>query len=56
MAESIFDEFAADYRVELIPSSGGVFEVDLDGERIFSKKEQRRHADYESDVAPALRP
>jgi len=24
--------------VELVPSSGGVFEVDLDGERVFSKR------------------
>lgn len=29
----------------LVPSSGGVFEVDVDGERIFSKKELGRHAE-----------
>jgi selenoprotein W-related protein len=30
--------------IKLIPSKGGVFEVILDGEQIFSKKELRRHA------------
>jgi len=30
--------------VRLLPSKGGVFEVILDGELIFSKKELRRHA------------
>ncbi len=29
----------------LVPSSGGVFEVDVDGRRIFSKKELGRHAE-----------
>jgi selenoprotein W-related protein len=29
----------------LIQSSGGVFEVDLDGRRIYSKKSTKRHAD-----------
>jgi selenoprotein W-related protein len=31
--------------VRLIQSSGGVFEVDLDGRRIFSKKSSKRHAE-----------
>jgi predicted Rdx family selenoprotein len=31
--------------VRLIESSGGVFEVSLDGRLIFSKKALRRHAD-----------
>jgi selT/selW/selH-like putative selenoprotein len=34
-----------DTEVKLIPSSGGVFEVKVDGELIFSKKALRRHAD-----------
>lgn len=55
MAESIFDEFGHDFRIDLIPSSGGVFEVDVDGERVFSKRDLGRHADYEDDIAPALR-
>ncbi len=30
--------------LRLIPSSGGVFEVVVDGKKIFSKKELGRHA------------
>lgn len=55
MAEAIFDEFGPAYRVHLVPSRGGVFEVDVDGELIYSKKATQRHADYETDIAPALR-
>jgi selenoprotein W-related protein len=33
-------ELAAD--TELIPSSGGVYEVEVDGERIFSKSQLKR--------------
>lgn len=55
MAEAIFEEFVHRFRVDLIPASGGVFEVEVDGERIFSKKELERHADYETDIAPHLR-
>jgi len=29
----------------LIQSSGGVFEVDVDGGRVFSKKSLKRHAE-----------
>ena len=31
--------------VELIPSKGGVFEVSLDGELLYSKRELGRHAE-----------
>ena len=31
--------------VRLIPSSGGVFEVTVDGKVVFSKKASRRHAE-----------
>ena len=34
-----------DSEVRLIPSSGGVFEVEVDGELVFSKKASRRHAE-----------
>ena len=34
-----------DTEVRLIPSSGGVFEVKVDDELIFSKKALRRHAE-----------
>lgn len=29
----------------VVPSGGGVFEVDVDGERVFSKKALGRHAE-----------
>jgi selenoprotein W-related protein len=31
--------------VRLIPSSGGVFDVSVDGKVVFSKKAVRRHAE-----------
>jgi selT/selW/selH-like putative selenoprotein len=34
-----------DAEVRLIESSGGVFEVALDGKQVFSKKALRRHAE-----------
>jgi selenoprotein W-related protein len=34
-----------DPEVRLIPSSGGVFEVKVDGKVVFSKKASRRHAE-----------
>jgi selenoprotein W-related protein len=34
-----------DADVRLIPSSGGVFEVKVDGELLFSKRALRRHAE-----------
>ena len=40
--------------VDLVESSGGVFEVTVDGDLIYSKKATGRHADWD-DVAPALR-
>ena len=40
--------------VTLVPSLGGVFEVVLDGDLIFSKKATGRHAEYE-EVLVALR-
>lgn len=30
--------------LELVPSSGGAFEIEVDGNRIFSKKALGRHA------------
>jgi selenoprotein W-related protein len=55
MAEAIFDEFGAAFEVRLTPSKGGVFEVIVDGDLVYSKKNSGRHAEYEADVAPALR-
>ncbi|PYP11238.1 MAG: hypothetical protein DMD59_03310 [Gemmatimonadetes bacterium] len=31
--------------VRLVQSSGGVFEVDVDGRRVYSKKSTKRHAE-----------
>ena len=31
----------------IVPSRGGVFEVEVDGELVFSKKATGRHADYD---------
>jgi selenoprotein W-related protein len=32
-------------QVDLVPGSGGAFEITLDGELIFSKKTLKRHAE-----------
>jgi selenoprotein W-related protein len=40
--------------LELVPSSGGRFEVVLDGELIFSKAERGRHAEP-GEVAALIR-
>jgi selenoprotein W-related protein len=55
---SLADELLKAYEpaigaLELVPSSGGVFEVWVDGELIFSKKELRRHA-YAHEVLNLL--
>jgi selenoprotein W-related protein len=34
-----------DAEIRLVPSSGGVFEVTVDGNLVFSKKALRRHAE-----------
>ncbi|EGK14898.1 SelT/SelW/selH family protein [Desmospora sp. 8437] len=55
MAEELFTEFR--HRIAdmtLIPSSGGIFEVTVDGEKIYSKKETGRHAE-EGEVVRLLR-
>jgi selenoprotein W-related protein len=38
-------EVFPDADIRLVPSSGGVFEVTVDGQLIFSKKALRRHAE-----------
>jgi selenoprotein W-related protein len=44
VAEDILAQHQHDIdRLTLHPSRGGVFEVDVDGRRIFSKKETGRH-------------
>lgn len=53
MEARIKEEFP-DATVELIESAGGVFEVERDGELIYSKKRTGRHADWE-EVRDRLR-
>ena len=53
MEARIRDEFP-DAEVELIESGGGVFEVERDGELIYSKKQTGRHAEWE-EVRDRLR-
>ena len=42
MAAELKNEFP-DAEIRLVPSSGGVFEVTVDGRLLFSKKALRRH-------------
>ena len=46
MEARIREEFP-DASVELIESGGGVFEVEKDGELIYSKKATGRHAEWD---------
>jgi selenoprotein W-related protein len=37
--------------VTIVPSSGGVFEVEVDGDLVYSKKKTGRHADHAEVIA-----
>jgi len=52
MTEQLFEEFGQAFEILLIPSKGGVFEVAIDGDPIYSKLETGRHAEYEEVAAP----
>ncbi len=55
MAGKILEEF--EHKIEgftLIPGRGGVFEIIVGDELVYSKKETGEHTDYEA-VAPAIR-
>jgi selenoprotein W-related protein len=39
--------------LELVPASGGVFEVEVDGKLIFSKKKEGRFPEWK-EIEPAL--
>jgi selenoprotein W-related protein len=55
MTEQLIEEFERDIAsLTLVPSSGGVFEVEVDGELVYSKKATRRHATWE-EVRDAIR-
>ena len=48
----MLEEFEHDItELTVVPSSGGVFEVQVDGTLVFSKKETGRHADYDEMLA-----
>jgi selenoprotein W-related protein len=52
LAEAVLTEFGT--RIDawtLVPGSGGVHEVEVDGELVFSKKETGRHPTAEEVVA-----
>lgn len=52
MAEQLFEEFGQQFEITLVPSKGGVFEVDVDGDRVYSKLATGRHAEYEEVAGP----
>lgn len=55
-AVSLAAEIKENFEIEskMIPSGGGVFEVVVDGELVFSKKELKRHAE-EGEVLGILK-
>lgn len=53
MVEGLLEEFEPDISdLTLVPSRGGAFEVAVDGDLVYSKKETGRHAEYEEVAAP----
>ena len=55
LAEALLDEFGQDIQeLKLLPSGGGVFEIAVDGQLIFSKKHEHRHPTIE-EIKKALR-
>ena len=53
MTEKLLDEFLIKIEaITLIPSSGGVFAVTIDGDLVYSKKETGEHAEYEQVAGP----
>ena len=52
MTEQLFEEFGQAFEVLLIPGKGGVYEVTIDGELVYSKLETGRHAEYEEVAEP----
>jgi selenoprotein W-related protein len=55
MVGRLLEEFQFNIeRLTLTPSTGGVYEVVVDGDLVFSKKALGRHAEYD-EVAAAVR-
>ena len=56
LAEELFNHFRHNIKkLELVPASGGVFEITVDGEKIYSKKETGVFPQPE-DIIEALEP
>jgi selenoprotein W-related protein len=47
VAETISSKIGKEVEVDLIPSSGGVFEVSLDGKLLYSKQKTGRFPDQQ---------
>jgi len=45
VADAVSTKFGKDVEVDLIPSSGGVFEVSLDGKLLYSKQKTGQFPD-----------
>ncbi len=55
MTEQLLADFESEIEeLTLIPSDGGVYEVEVDGELVYSKKQTGRHAEYE-EVRDAIK-
>jgi len=54
MAEELFEEFGQSFEILLVPSQGGVYEVTVDGDLVYSKLATGRHAEY-AEVAQPIR-
>jgi selenoprotein W-related protein len=55
LTEELLNEFVEEIaELKLVPSSGGRFEVTVDGEPVFSKKQLGRHAEP-GEIARNLR-
>jgi selenoprotein W-related protein len=53
MATQLLEEFEPDIdEFTLVVSDGGRFEVEVDGDLVYSKLETGRHAEYEDVAAP----
>ncbi len=55
MTEQLLEDFEKSIEeITLVPGQGGVFEVEVDGDLVYSKKATGRHAEYE-EVAQSIR-
>lgn len=55
MAEQLFEEFGQAFEILMIPARGGVFEVSVDDDLIYSKLATGRHAEYDEVAQPIRR-